>query len=426
MLRTSGINLAALVCIQAANAIIPLMIVPLVLTRLGAGAYVELAVAEAASMLVLALVLFSFEVDGVARVAGLSPVQDGPALSEALSDLVSARIILFAIGGFSAIAIGFWVDGHFPVLLALYLLVPLGQVFHCYWFYQGIVRNLTPAIATVTARALSLVLVLVLVHEADDQHWVPLLIGLPFLGAGIASLAYTQSVFGFRVRWAGFPRVWWTVCHGREIFVGNAAVTLYREMNVVLLSIVGAPSAGIAAYSLIEKTVKMIQACTRPLSQFFFPKVIRGIAGYGTPSPMAARQVARFTLYQVVIMILILLAIPIAYLLLAPRWPWLAGFAAMPGVVAMFAVMAPATVFGLANFMFGSAALNYLGARRYLLFAILGTGIASAAMCLALGARIGAMGGAICFLFSETFLFALILGRFLFGRHGHGSTGVVA
>lgn len=413
MWRIGGINLTALVCIQAANAIIPLMIVPLVLSRLGGVAYAQLAVAEAVSMLVLALVLFSFEVDGVARIAHLSLNDDRLELENALSDLVSARLTLFAAGAGAAVVVGAIAYRGFPTLLALYLLVPLGHVFHSYWFYQGIERNVIPAVATVAARLVSFVLVLLLVKDLDDQMLVPLLIGLPFLIAGLGSLLYAGAAFGLRVRWAGFRRVRSAIVHGREIFVGNAAVTLYREMNVVLLSIAGVAESGIAAYSLVEKMVKMIQACTRPLSQFFFPKVLRSIAGCPAPSPEALRRVAPYALYQLGVMVALLVAIPIGYALVAPHWAWLAQFGGMPGVVSMFVVMAPSTLFGLANFMFGSAALNYLGARRYLLFAILGTGVASVAMCLALAGWLGAMAGAICFLFSEGILFLLVLARFL-------------
>jgi len=392
------------------------MIVPLVLSRLGAEAYAHLAIAEAASMPVLALVLFSFEVDGVARVVDLSRERDTTRLSAALSDIVSARFFLFLLGAAVAVAVAGWVGGSLAVLLPLYLLIPLGQVFHSYWFYQGIEWNIIPAVATVSARMLSFALVFALVHEPADRILVPSLIGGPFLAAGILSLVYIGFAFGFRVHWAGWRRIWYAVRGGKEIFIGNGAVTLYREMNVVLLSIAGVGAAGIAAYSLAEKAVKMIQACTRPLSQFFFPQVLRGIADYATPSPAAARRVAGFTIYQLGAMLLILGAIPASYALIAPQWAWLAQFAATPDFIRMFAIMAPATIFGLANFMFGSAALNYLGARRYLLMAILGTGLASAAMCVTLGCVVGALGGAICFLFSEAFLFALIMARFWIGR----------
>lgn len=426
MLRTGGVNLMALVSIQAANAVIPLLIVPLALSRLGAVPYAELAVAEAMSMLVLALVLFSFEVDGVARVVGRSPLQDATHLSETLSDLVSTRFVLFAGGATVAIIGGTLSTGHFPTLLALYLLVPFGQVFHSYWFYQGIERNLTPAVATVAARATALMLVFLFVDQPSRQWLVPLFVGVPFVTAGIISLAYTRWRFQLTIEWCGLARLGATLRRGREIFVGNAAVTLYREMNVVLLSIAGLSSAGIAAYSLVEKTVKMIQACTRPLSQFFFPKVLRDLASFNTPSPAAARRVARFTLYQVLIMLLLLIAIPAGYALIAPHWSWLRAFGEMRDVIAMFCIMAPSTVFGLANFMFGSAALNYLGAQRYMLVAILSTGLMSAALCVLLGARLGPIGGAICFLFSEAFLFALILSRFLLVRQRSRFDGTTA
>ena len=416
--RSGGLNLASLFGIQAANSLIPLIIVPLVLFRLGAAPYAELAVAEAISMLVLALVLYSFEVDGVARVVGHSLSKDQTLLGSVLGEIVSTRLLLFAIGSAVAIAAAFTVSGRFPQLLALYLLVPLGHVFHSYWFYQGVERNVIPASVTLGARTASLVLVYILVQSPGDQVLVPLLVGGPFALAGVASLAYTRWLLRTRIGWPGGYAVIRSLRHGKEIFGGNAAVSLYREVNVLLLSIVGVASTGVAAYSVAEKAVKMMQACTRPLSQFYFPKMLRAIADFGQPSRDAAARIALFTLYQTVALIVIALCIVGGYVLIAPFSPWLAQFGSNSSLMAMLAVMAPSTVFGLANFMFGSAALNFLGARQYLLGAILLTGCISVVLCLVLAAMIGALGGAIAFLFAESFLFLLIIRRFFVGGHG--------
>lgn len=414
MISRAGVaNLTALVCIQASNALIPLMIVPFVLSEIGVHSYAELAIAESISMIVLATVLFSFEVDGVARVAGFRMTEHLIELGDALSEIVAARLILFVVASAVVLAGYGLVTGHEPVLLALYLLVPLGQVFHSYWFYQGTETNLAPAIITLISRLVTLVIVFVGVRGPADQMLVPLAIGAPFAIGGLVSLLYLAIGKGLHLRWVGFASIFRVIRHGKEIFVGNAAVILYRDMNVVLLGIAGTAASGIAVYSLVEKTVKMIQACTRPLNQFFFPKVLRSIAQEHTPTKAVARIVLRFTAPQVAVTAGILAAIPLTYAVVSPHWPWLAQFARLPYVVELLAIMAPATLFGLANFMFGSAALNYLGERAYLLRSILATGVISALACLVFAPRFGATAAGICFVGSEILLFLFVLLRYL-------------
>ncbi len=69
LLRPGLHNLAALTVIQGSNALIPLLIVPFAIATVGAGAYAQVAITEAISALVLAAVLYSFDVDGVARLS---------------------------------------------------------------------------------------------------------------------------------------------------------------------------------------------------------------------------------------------------------------------------------------------------------------------------------------------------------------------
>jgi len=413
--RRNFVNLFALTCIQASNALIPLLIVPFVLSRIGAAAYAQIAVAEAVSMIAVATVLFSFEVDGVARIAGLNPQEDRATLSHAVSGIITTRLLLFLVVATVVMAGFCLLTDYSPFLLAFWLLVPLGQVFHSYWFYQGIETNLPPAIITLTSRAISVAVALYTIRGPADQLLMPLAIGAPFAIAGLISLAYKCRFLHVRLEWVGFDEIIRLLRHGSRIFIGNAAVIMYREINVLLLEIAGVNVHGIAAYSLVEKTVKMLQACTRPLSQLFFPKLLTALREIDAPTPSAARTIARYTIPQLTVVTAVLAIAPITYLLVGPYWPWLAQFGRLPHVAALLAIMAPATLFGLANFMYGSAGLNYLNARSYQLRSILITGVASAVLCTLLSHIFGVMAAGACFIGAEAFLFVLVLGRY-FGR----------
>ncbi|MDV3458449.1 oligosaccharide flippase family protein [Sphingomonas sp. HF-S4] len=406
-------NLVALIGIQGSNAFVPLLIVPYALSVIGVTAYAQVAITEAISVLALAAVLFSFDVDGVARLARLGPEAKREALGDVLSEILLARLLLFATVSPLLLMIYWLARGDGILLLALWLLVPLGQVFHSYWFYQAVEDNFAAAILTLLSRVATLAIVFTCVRGPEDAALIPLAIGGPFVLGGLLSTAHIVRQFGITLRWVGLRTVLAGLRQGKEIFAGNVAVSFYREMNVVILGIVGVSAAGISTYALIEKTIKMLQASTRPFSQLFFPKVLRALSGATEPSPVVARLIARYTLPQIAAALALIVAFPIAYALACMSFPRLVEFRALPQVETMAIIMAPAMLLGLANFMYGTAGLNTLSHRRYLFAAILVTGICNIAFCFLLSWLIGTMGAAICFLLAEALLFALVLAPYL-------------
>lgn len=408
-------NLVALIGIQGSNALVPLLIVPFALSTVGAVAYAQVAITEALSAFALAAVLFSFDVDGVVRVAQLGKPAERASLGLALSSVVAARLLLFMVVAPLLLA-GYWAaGGKNPGFLALWLLVPLGHAFHSYWFYQAIEDNMAPAVITLLSRVVTIVIVLTLVRTPEDAGLIPLAIGAPFVVGGMISLLYILFVLKIPLRRVSIVTLFSDFRHGKEVFAGNVAVSLYREMNVVILGIVGAPAAGIATYALIEKSIKMLQACTRPLNQLFFPKVLRDLAGEVAPDRAIARRIARYTLPQVATVLLLMAVMPLAYLAAAMIFPRLQALGALPGLGMMAAVMAPAVLFGLANFMYGTAGLNALNERGYFFVAILATGVLSVILCLGLAWAFGAIGAAICFTLAEAILFLLVFCRYMAG-----------
>lgn len=411
--RTGLRNLVALIGIQGSNALVPLIIVPFALAMIGTEAYAQVAITEALSSLALAMVLFSFDVDGVARIAKLEKPARPEALSEALSAVVAARLLLFVVVSPLLLAGYLLSGGQNADLLALWLLVPLGQVFHSYWFYQAIEDNVVPAAITLLSRGTTIATVVLFVRDASDAAWIPLAVGGPFAIGGMISLLYLRFGMRITVRRVHFTTIASDLLNGKEIFAGNVAVTLYREMNVVILGVVGVPAAGVATYALVEKSIKMLQACTRPLNQLFFPKVLRDLRNASSPDRRAIRRISRYTLPQAAVVVAMMVSLPILYLLASALFPTLKELAALPDVVLMASIMAPAMLLGLANFMFGTAGLNTLNQRGYYFRAILLTGVLSVGICFLLAWRFGAVGAAWCFLFSEGLLFLLVFARYL-------------
>ena len=405
-------NLAALTVIQGSNALVPLLILPVALSTIGTGAYAQVAIAEAVSTLALAAVIYSFDIDAVARLAQ-GPAHDRGFQGEVFSQVLITRLLIFLITAPLLLVLFVLAGGTGALLLVLWLLVPLGYIFHSYWFYQASEANVPAAAFTILPRVATLAIVFALVDDSQDAALIPLAIGGPFVVSGILSTCYIVLVRGIPLRPVTRAEITSGLKRGKEVFAGNVGVSLYREMNVLVLGIVGAPPAGISTYALVEKSVKMLQAAARPLNQLYFPKILRCLTGSGGPDREAARLIGRYTFPQLGVALALILAAFLAYVTAVEMVPRLRPLSELPDLGPMAVIMAPAMLFGIGNFMFGTAGLNALGQRGYLFLAIVATGVVSIAMSLAFSLTLGAIGASLCFVFAEAMLFCLIILRYL-------------
>lgn len=412
-LKRNAANLIALTAVQASNALIPVLIFPYALFILGAEGYSQVVLAEALSVIVLTAVLFSFEVEGVGLVINKRNPDQKAELSQIISAIVTTRLMLFVFSA-SLVLAGFYaVAGELPAFLALWLLVPLGQVFYSYWFYQGMEDNLPVAVITILSRLAGLALVYVLLDGPDEAYAIPLGIGAPFLVGGLLSLGYIIVKYRLKPVAISGAEIRRMLFGGKEIVVGNIAVMLYRDLNVILLGFAGVSASGVAAYSLAEKLIKMLQASVRPLSQMFFPKLISALDGHTRPNRENARIVARMTLPQIVVVSALIGILVLGYVLAMRFLPSLIDFEGAQDAAILFAVMTPAILIGIANYMFGVVGLNYLNKRHTLALSIILVGILNCALCVFISFWAGSFGAAISFVFSETLLLTQIIFKFM-------------
>jgi PST family polysaccharide transporter len=136
------------------------------------------------------------------------------------------------------------------------------------------------------------------------------------------------------------------------------------------------------------------------------------LAGLASATPFAAKLAAGVA------------AVAVAVLAFRDMLP--AAFRSADGgrVLALVGIMAPAVFFGVANFMFGSAGLNYLGRRTYFAWAILATGVANLVICGTLASLYSGAGAAVSYALAELTLFLLVLRAYVVGTRPLALTGM--
>ncbi|WP_449406116.1 hypothetical protein, partial [Massilia phosphatilytica] len=91
-MKKAVLNIAYLSAMQAANAVLPLIVFPFAFGVIGDHYYSKLVVSEGFVLFLVAFVLYSFDIDGVAIVADADMERDKEKLSEVLSCVLMARV----------------------------------------------------------------------------------------------------------------------------------------------------------------------------------------------------------------------------------------------------------------------------------------------------------------------------------------------
>lgn len=422
--RRNIANLASLTCIQVANALLPLAAYPLILGAVGAVRFSRVVVTESVMLVVLAVVIYSFDVEGVSRVAGLDSDKQETDLSAVYSDILGVRLLILGAFGVLLALLYPFVERSTFLLLAGWILFPLSYILQATWFFQGIERNVVPAIAITVSRVACLILVRLLITRPDDFLLAPLIIGGCYAAGGGVLLMYAIMKYRLRLSLVPRARARDALFRGKEIFVGNLSVALYRGSNVLILNAVSTSKA-VVVYSIAEKTIKVFQAGAGPLNQVFFPKLVRALSQVTAPSRTVFRSVLRYTMPQLGALCLGAIGIGGAFVLFRGRLPAPFRSEQTRSIIGLVAIMSPAVFFGVANFMFGTGGLNYLGRRAYYATSILATGICNLVCCFALVSLFTATGAAVSYALAEGFLFMLVARAYFTTRptFGIGSSG---
>lgn len=406
--KQSVMNLGALAGIQLANAILPLVAYPLILGAVGAGPFSKIVVTESVTMIVLSIVLYSFDIDGVSRIADQTVRPSAERMAVVFSEVLWARLALLGVYVAALLVAAIFLPAATSALLLMWALLPLSHVLQSAWFYQGTERNLAAALIAGASRVGCLVLVKLLIHAPSDFIIAPLIIGGCYCVGGAASLAF--AVIRDRLPLSRVPlrRIRELLIQGKEIPFGNLSVAMYRDSNVLILGALSTPQV-VSVYYIAEKAIKVFQALARPLNQLFFPKVIRALGGMHEPNRQAFRIILRYTVPQIACLAVGEVAGVIAYVFYRDYFPAPFRSAQAHEILTLLAIMCVTVYVGVANFMFGMGGLNYLHHRRQFAKAILTTGVCSLILCVALVKLFAATGAAVSFVLAEVLLFALVI-----------------
>jgi len=263
-------NILSLYILQAANYILPIVVIPYLVRVLGPRHYGRIAFAQAFIQYFVMVTNYGFDLTATSDVA--KAAGDKHALSRIFNAVLGVKCIIM-LSGFIVMSGIAWVVPSMRQdysLLGISYLAVLGNAIFPVWLYQGLQRMGYITAFTVAARTLVVVAILLTVREKDHYllaaGWLAL--GMPL--AGIPALFGAVRVARIRFAWPNVATMHQALVDGWHVFTASFGGTLYNTSNTFVLGLV-APPAVVGYFAAADKLLKALQSLIYPISRAAFP-----------------------------------------------------------------------------------------------------------------------------------------------------------
>lgn len=387
-------NFIALVAIQGANALFPLLAFPLIMHHTGDGVFANLVTGEAWAILVMAFCLLGFDISGIKKIHS-GDVGD---VRNIFSLISVSRIVVFVLIFF--ISLFFNESAWFDYYIG-FLLIPFGTILQSLYYFQANGSNNIPAFIIVPLRVIALLVIVACCFFDANPIIFSYVIGGSYLISGIICFSFIYKKIGFNNDVFNFYKIYCFIKKDLYTFLGNISVVFYRGLNVIIFSHFSSSTELVASYAMAEKFVKIVQSAVLPISNFFFPKTIKKIIEQEKINSI--KIIWKDTRIQLVIVAILVFLIDVALILMKIKFP----FVLKKEVIDLFLLMSLTPLFGVASFMVGFVGLNALSYERVFAKIVAVVGIFSILMVLFASIESNAWGVAVIYFLSEVMILVL-------------------
>lgn len=387
-------NIGSLFIIQLMNYIIPIVVIPVLVARLGLANYGTIATAQYFSALLMFVCDYGFVYTGPQQV---SQNQENRAfLNSIFSTITVIKFVFLAVSVLVTFIYCSTVKMTVEEARVTYisLLAVAGSVLTPLWFLQGAQRIKSLAIISIVFKLLQLVLLLVCIHGKADI----LLASIVFFGAnfllGLTSFIYTMVYF--KIRFV-FPKITQAVKElktGFNMFLSVFFSSVYIQGTGLFLEFITGSKELVALYSAAEKIVRAATSLFNPFIQAFLPFISKMF--------MMNRQLGSMIFFKFLYVVLgvtlftslmvYLFSGIVVHVLFKPEFE---------PAIALMAILCPVVVFGNMANLLGNNLYLLLGWQRVTVIVMFLLAIFNTAMCYLLIPGQGATGAAIALTCTE-------------------------
>lgn len=267
-------NFSYLLFANGINFILPIVIVPFLIKKIGLANYGKIAMAQAFMMVLLLVTDYSFNISGT-KEASIER-NNLPELQKLFNTILSSKLLLLG-ASFLIMVVTVQINPHFRderLLIFLSFGMVIGRTILPSWFFQGIEKMQFIALFNFISKIVLTASILLLVSKKEDYFYVNFLYGLGDILTGVFSWFILSRYHNIKIKLVSIAKCIVEIKNGFGLFTTNIAVNFTSYTNVIILSSFVSSSA-VGIYSVAEKVMLISKQIIGMLSQAVFPHVCK-------------------------------------------------------------------------------------------------------------------------------------------------------
>lgn len=265
-------NFLALSIVQGANFILPVLVIPFIIRKIGADGFGAVSVAQVVMIFLSTFSDYGFNLTGARDIA--IHRENAQRVSIIFSTVLSCKML---IAGLSLILLGVlvaWVPifhAH-PSLYLLGFVYVIGQTLLPSWFFQGMEKMHFIAICNLGSRVLFVVLVFVFIRRREDEIYFLFFLGLGNILAGVLGIYFAWRMFRLKFVLPLRTDIAMELRTGWQLTLSNLSINVCQYSNIFILRIFTGDLV-VGYYSIAEKIFFAARQVLALFSQAIYPQV---------------------------------------------------------------------------------------------------------------------------------------------------------
>lgn len=259
--------------LQGIDKLMPLLVIPYLMTTLGAKRYGYIGFSFAAISYLTLLVDFGFGLSASKRVAVAS--KNMSEVNRIATATFVSKILLLIMGAPVLFLIIYVVPTLRAYLITCVCMLPMAvaSILSATWLYQGLGHIKLIALITSICKITILPLVFVLVKDESDYNIAALIQSGALFVAGFVSLSILFWKHWFAITKVFGKDILEEVKESFPLFLSGAATSVYTQLSTIILGVIVSPAA-VGTYSAAERIIRTICfTIYSPISVAFYPKM---------------------------------------------------------------------------------------------------------------------------------------------------------
>jgi PST family polysaccharide transporter len=228
-------NFLALSILQGANFLLPVLVMPFVIKRIGADGYGVVAVAQVVILIFVTIADYGFNLTATRSIAlhREDTLKNARLFYTVLACKMFICLVLLGVLLLLVTCVPFF-KPHIELYLLGFTYV-IGQSLLVSWFFQGVEKMKYITIFALMARLLFVLLVIVFIKQKEDNRYFIFYMGMGSIAAGIFSIFQA-------IRMCKLPFVrpsWGDIVHelkdGWPVMLSNISINTFLSINVFIL-----------------------------------------------------------------------------------------------------------------------------------------------------------------------------------------------